>query len=282
MEQHSEACLTIPAIVTSGYTATRGSVAKMVDLEVYVTGSPAARRGIIAIYDVFGMSPQAMQGADILRDTLNALVLMPDFFKGKAVQQEWVPQDTEEKKKLMAKFREERADIAKNVTVLLKVMEEAKELYPDIRAWGSYGLCWGGKIVALTSGAATPFKASGQVHPGRLAKADASSITIPHIMLASKDESAEIVAHYKEVIDSNKVGGIVETYSTMHHGWMGARGDLEDSENLKEYQRGYVSIPNHLSTLEVGRRGTGITLALVKYICGSFGRSYTFRNQVRS
>jgi dienelactone hydrolase len=25
----------------------------------------------------------------------------------------------------------------------------------------------------------------------------------------------------------------------MHHGWMGARANLSDEENLKEYKRGY-------------------------------------------
>lgn len=31
----------------------------------------------------------------------------------------------------------------------------------------------------------------------------------------------------------------VETYATMHHGWMGARANLNNEENLKEYKRGY-------------------------------------------
>jgi dienelactone hydrolase len=31
----------------------------------------------------------------------------------------------------------------------------------------------------------------------------------------------------------------VETYATMHHGWMGARANLSNADNLKEYERGY-------------------------------------------
>lgn len=42
---------------------------------------------------------------------------------------------------------------------------------------------------------------------------------------------------YKQVIESNGIGGLVETYSTMHHGWCGAKAKLDDEENLKEYKR---------------------------------------------
>ena len=69
-------------------------------------------------------------------------------------------------------------------------------------------------------------------------KSDAEGLTIPHIVLASKDEPADVTTEYKKVIDSGSMGGYVETYSTMHHGWMGARADLEDEENFKEYTRG--------------------------------------------
>ena len=68
-------------------------------------------------------------------------------------------------------------------------------------------------------------------------KADAEKIAIPHIVLASKDEPADAVADYKQVIESNGIGGCVETYSTMPHGWMGARADLENEEPRKEYVR---------------------------------------------
>ena len=36
-----------------------------------------------------------------------------------------------------------------------------------------------------------------------------------------------------------KVPNHVETFSTQIHGWMAARGDLEDPEVRKEYERGY-------------------------------------------
>jgi len=236
-----EACLTLPTVQATGYK-TKGSYVKISDLDVYVTGSTSATKGIIDIYDVFGMASQTLQGADIIASTLNALVLVPDFFCGETAKHEWLPPNTDEKMVAFKRFMTERADFSTNVETLLKIAKEAKEEYSSVTTWGSFGLCWGGKIVALASGAGSPFKVSGQTHPGRLAKEDALKIAIPHIVLASKDEPADAVADYKEVIGSNATGGVVETYSTMHHGWMGARANLEDPANLKEYERGYKQL----------------------------------------
>lgn len=69
-----------------------------------------------------------------------------------------------------------------------------------------------------------------------LDEADAKAQTAPHILLASKDEPADKVALYKEVMGDKAE---VTTYENMHHGWMGARSDLKNEENVKEYERGY-------------------------------------------
>ena len=69
-------------------------------------------------------------------------------------------------------------------------------------------------------------------------KGDADKISIPHIVLASRDEPTDAVEHYKEVIEAGDKGGYVELYATMHHGWMGSRANLENEEYLKEYTRG--------------------------------------------
>ncbi|KAK9482442.1 dienelactone hydrolase [Lipomyces starkeyi] len=228
-----EACLTLPTVVPTEYT-TKGSYERMAGLDVYITGSATPTIGIIDVYDAFGMATQTLQGADILATALNALVLVQDFFKGEPAKHEWLPPDTDEKRQLFTKFMTERAAFPGNVDALLQTVKKATEKYPSITAWGTFGLCWGGKIVALASGPGTPFAATGK-HT-----LDAVNISVPHVVLASKDEPADAVADYKEVIESNGKGGFVETYSTMHHGWMGARADLENEANLKEYIRGYA------------------------------------------
>jgi hypothetical protein len=72
-------------------------------------------------------------------------------------------------------------------------------------------------------------------------QADAENLTIPHIVLASKDEPGDIVDHYTDILARNGIGGHVETYTTMWHGWMGARARLDEKEGSAEYIRGYVN-----------------------------------------
>lgn len=69
-------------------------------------------------------------------------------------------------------------------------------------------------------------------------RADAEKISIPHIVLASKDEPANAVKDYTEIIPNNGFGGHVETYTTMWHGWMGARANLDEKHSAAEYIRG--------------------------------------------
>jgi dienelactone hydrolase len=68
--------------------------------------------------------------------------------------------------------------------------------------------------------------------------ADATALSIPHIVLASRDEPADVVAAYADIVAKNGKGGHVETYSTMWHGWMGARADLNAEAGRAEYTRG--------------------------------------------
>jgi dienelactone hydrolase len=107
-----------------------------------------------------------------------------------------------------------------------------------VKNWGVFGLCWGGKIAVLVSAQGSPFSVSGTAHPGGLEKEDALKLTIPHIVLASPGEPVDIVNAYGEIFKRGDKVGEVETYHTMFHGWMGARADLQNPENAKEFERG--------------------------------------------
>lgn len=67
---------------------------------------------------------------------------------------------------------------------------------------------------------------------------DAKNAVIPHVCLASKNGSTDVTAEYKAIFDKGSLGSYVDTYSTMYHGWMGARANLDDAENKKEFERG--------------------------------------------
>lgn len=68
---------------------------------------------------------------------------------------------------------------------------------------------------------------------------DASSIKVPLIMLASKDEAPEDVKKFESNLT---VAKHVETFSDQIHGWMAARSDLSDDHVKEEYIRGYKTV----------------------------------------
>lgn len=89
-------------------------------------------------------------------------------------------------------------------------------------------------FISQTSNDSVPYLTGFRLYDG----ADAKNAVIPHVVLASKEESTDVTAEYKAAFDKSTLGSYVDTYATMHHGWMGARANLEDPENKKEYYRG--------------------------------------------
>ena len=116
-----------------------------------VTGAETSTKAVVDIYDVFGPAPQTLQGADLLAAALNVLVLVPDFFKGEPAQHEWYVDQSEENKKKKEAFFERSRKFDESVAELLKVVEAAKKKWANVRSWGAFGLCWGGKVSASAS-----------------------------------------------------------------------------------------------------------------------------------
>ncbi|CRG83121.1 putative AIM2 family protein C30D10,14 [Talaromyces islandicus] len=211
-------------------------VHKIAGLDTYVAGNISSKNGVIVVYDIFGFYPQTLKGADRLAEQLNAVALVPDYLEGVYADHSWTPPDR-------AAFFVNNAAPPKVIPKVQATIAEAKTKFPSVEKWAILGLCWGGKLAALVSTEGTDFVASGQVHPGLLDPNDAKSITIPHIVLASKDEDAAVMAEYKTALEGRAgLDSYVDTYSNMHHGWMGARANLEDAENKKEFERGYKEI----------------------------------------
>ena len=207
------------------------------------TGPSNATRGIFVIYDIFGYSPQILQGADILATSDHEKqykLFMPDFLGSEAAQLSWwgLP-DGERQAKLGALF----GGIAKPTSVAEKIQACMKELtakHPNITSWGILGYCFGGKCEALALAKdGHPFKAGAQCHPAMLDPQDAAKIEIPIAILASQDEGKDAVEKYEKAL---KAGGKSEMYPDMVHGWMAARGELEKDNVKNEYLRGYRSL----------------------------------------
>ncbi|KAL8643627.1 MAG: hypothetical protein Q9226_008229, partial [Calogaya cf. arnoldii] len=118
-----QACCTVPPAVVGDYKA-KGDYIDLDGMQVCTihstlsstdsllltqyssdtTGPSTATSAIFIIYDIFGFSPQALQGADILAHAdqhHQYQVFIPDFFKGKPLPLSVFPPDNEEKKKQM-------------------------------------------------------------------------------------------------------------------------------------------------------------------------------------
>ncbi|TGO86213.1 hypothetical protein BPOR_0323g00060 [Botrytis porri] len=222
------ACNTIPPVTKVDYK-TKGTWETFAGVPVYVAGASKPTNVLMVIYDIFGAAPQTLQGADLLAaalEPLDTVVIVPDLFNGEKAQAEWFKDSSEEAKAAKAAFVEFAYAIDRWEKLIGEVVADCGKKWDSAKVWACLGLCWGGKVAAATSRKETPWIVSGQVHPGRLTKEDAEKITIPHIVLASNSEDAEAVQEYKDVLEAGN--GVVETYSTMHHGWMGARANLRN------------------------------------------------------
>ncbi|PFH59395.1 hypothetical protein XA68_12425 [Ophiocordyceps unilateralis] len=237
---HSEACCNIPPVVSKGYKP-QGSYVEVGGYKSYVTGPADAEKAIVVIYDIFGYFDQTVQGADILAYGANQQyrVFIPDWFRGKPCPIEWYPPDNDEKKKKLGEFfgSYPPPNIAAHIPAYVGAI---KEKNPSVSKLGIVGYCWGGKVVALSIKAANnPFSVAASLHPAMVDPADAEGISIPMMLLASKDEQPEAVQKFEGALKGPK---LVETFSDQIHGWMAARADLSDDRVKEEYKRGYKTV----------------------------------------
>ncbi|OGM40597.1 dienelactone hydrolase [Aspergillus bombycis] len=245
-----DACRTLPPVIPQGYT-TKGAYKEVAGLNTCKSHTDPQEKQALTFLRCYWPTGCVHGACSPLRhlwhghpdpagggpSSYKIEFLSPGarFFEGNFAQAEWFPTDTEEKKNAIASFVSNEASIPRNVDTLLEITKRYNTLFPSVSKWAALGLCW-------ASGPGTPFVATGQVHPGRADKTDAEKLAIPHIVLASKDEPAEEIQGYTDVISTNGIGGHVETYSTMWHGWMGARANLDSEESNAEYRRGYTQV----------------------------------------
>jgi len=235
--KHSEACCKIPPVVDEGYSP-KGKYIDLNGMKTYVTGPDSADSAILSIYDIFGYFPQTIQGADILAysDTEHPYqVFIPDFFEGDHAKIEWYPPDTPEKEKAFGEWFQ-IVSPPKHLPKVPGLLEAAEKHNSNIKAWGVIGYCWGGKMTSLIAGKDTKFKAAVQTSPALMDSTEAEKVTIPMMVLASKEEPADEVKKYGDKLTVKKH---VETFDDQLHGFMSARGDLKDEKVKAEYERGY-------------------------------------------
>lgn len=233
----SKACRETPAAVSEGYEA-QGSYQTISDTRCYIIGPSDATRAIFYLYDVFGFTEQTLQGADILasKGTRPYLVIIPDLFDGKPIQPEWFARDTEEKKQKIDDFMAAIRNPTPYIERIHRIFDAAVQKFPGVERWGTIGYCWGGKLVALTSGADTKWSVGVMTSPARVDPEDAKKIAIPFATLASKGENTPETKEFHRVLAGPNT---LHVFEDQVHGWMSARADLKDPKVKQEYERGY-------------------------------------------
>lgn len=92
------------------------------------------------------------------------------------------------------------------------------------------------QIANLVSTEGSAFKTAAACHPAMVDPADAPKVTIPIMLIPTKDESKDDVKKYQDAL---KVKHKVEWFDDQIHGFMAARSDLKDESVLKAYERAY-------------------------------------------
>jgi len=242
MSSITPACCAEPAPASKDYVL-KGTVQKYGTFDkAYVVGPTDTKRAIIYVYDIFGYHPQTQQGADILADRVNALVVMPDFAHGKPYDKERFtnpPPDVKPYEEVGRTFFDpiffdERVN---------EVKEVAKQLKSEGKTFvGAIGLCWGGRVV-ITAGEseAKELDAAATCHPARLNESDGEKLLVPVAIFPSKQDPADIAEKIVKETKAKPFGGPSDfkPYPTMHHGWAGAHASLDKEDNLTEYKDVY-------------------------------------------
>ncbi|TVY52320.1 putative AIM2 family protein [Lachnellula cervina] len=246
---HSKACCSRPPVtLRGGYNYNQaGKYVEYNGLKTYETGSPTTKRGILMIYDIFGIFVQTVRGADILASGYHETpdqggeykVFMPDWFGDHAANVNAYPPKTPKDVADINAFMNGPADPTRTVPKIAPLMETIKKANPQIEDWAILGFCWGGKIAALVSQEGSLFKASGQCHPSLLERTDAAKVTIPMVVLPSLDEVPEEVDPWIQDLKTVSTSSFSETFADSVHGWMASRADFEDLHKFEEYLRGY-------------------------------------------
>ncbi|ELU44470.1 DLH domain-containing protein [Rhizoctonia solani AG-1 IA] len=242
------ACCTIPTVVPKDKYQEKGEYKPFGAFKkAYVVGNPKSAclgKTIIGVYDIFGYWPQTQQGADILAETLDALVIYPDFLDGKPWDANNFPPQTDEDKQKLQDFFGGVANVGERVK---DVGDLADKLKADgAKFVGTIGFCWVsyqhriGTVVTVAAGTGKT-DAAVAIHPAMLDVKDADNLKVPLGIFPSKDEPIE---EYEKIIKSisNKdfaSKNAYKVYPNMHHGWAAARANLDDPENKKEYEDVY-------------------------------------------
>jgi len=253
-----KSCCELPQVIAQGYLPA-GTYVTINNIRHYVTGPKDATKAIFLIYDIFGYTPQILQGADILSTAARDdkyLVFMPDFFRGFPFDpSNYKKTDNPEAEAWSAGWWAQVGSFisnAKAVPGMIAAIEDEinplapdVKLYPNIAVWGFVGFCWGGKVGSFLTSPCDKatghcdafFAAAAHAHPAQLDAVQAAKINVPTLVLASIGEQT-IVPAFMAALQAPKK----RVDFDLVHGFMSGRADLAVAEELTGYNAGYLEI----------------------------------------
>ncbi|WVQ94440.1 hypothetical protein IAU59_001519 [Kwoniella sp. CBS 9459] len=228
----SHACCNLPP-VQAEYTP-KGSYITHGDLKTYAVGPEDAKAAVLIVYDIFGYSPQILQGADLIASQ-GYRVFMPDLLIGDYATPDMFAPGNEDKK--TAWFSKFPGAIPTQVDPVAKQAQTLKEA--GFSKLAIFGYCWGYKVSVE---AQSKVKADAIIgaHPTFPAPEDADKINVPVCLFPTSGEDMTIINAIQKAVDDKLPGkNVVKHYPDEVHGFMAARGDLSGGKSTEAYAEAY-------------------------------------------
>ncbi|KAJ3155446.1 hypothetical protein HDU89_006409 [Geranomyces variabilis] len=248
------ACCSTPAVIATGYKA-KGTMTTLAGQKIYSVGPEDSANVVICVYDIFGYAPQTQQGADLIESATGFRVIMPDLLQGRGAPMDILPPLSEASKGMSGMDEETKKKAQERFAAVFADAGDFQKRIPDLHALaaalraggarrvGVYGLCWGGKLAILAANAHVgDFDAIAQAHPTRFDADDYCAVKVPVASFPSESDNHEAQAKLIAMVDQQReIKDLCSfhSYRNMHHGWAGARANLEDPDNLREFQDVY-------------------------------------------
>lgn len=222
-------CCTSPP-VEAEYTP-KGSFETIAGLKTYTAGPADAKKLVVYVYDIFGVTPQVQQGADLIAAS-GVKVWMPDFFSGWGADHTLFapPRSDEKAAKIGAIFGPDgEANVGKHAVKFEEVVAAAKAA--GFESIGSIGFCWGAKVLIQSPN----LQAKAGVHPSLFAKEDIDLLTVPTALWPTADEDMEVFNSIKAGLEGKPFKAFVEHLPELHHGFAAARADLKQEKDRADF-----------------------------------------------
>lgn len=214
----------LPASFSATKYAAKGREIKLGGSNVYVSGDPAWKSGVVVMHDVFGPN-----GGDhkALCDGLAAgghYVVMPDFFEGGSIEPYYLAKKVPEGKKWLQNF-----GWAHCGPILDHVYEHLSE--QGVERTGSIGFCWGAWAVAKACQDPSKMQAGIWCHPsvqvgkelyeGETEHELTEAVKSPTLIMPSPQEPKFYSnGELAQIMDKNGVANDMVYFGDQTHGWV--------------------------------------------------------------